>query len=384
MLNYLSHRNIRGSTVAFGPLMALMLLALPLPSAFAGDPGPDAPKLKTEQEYLEELTRDTKLDINDPLAVFDFVMSSLPERVKIYPTENYFYFTFMHKGVTYAGNIRLDASDRDQGYVNFAYFEEYAYWRQPDEPIYRHLNATDGVTVEKLDKFSYRVSFRGKSVIFDLNDLSNVKPPEGMLNPNEDYLGPIYDESGIQFYLVFNKDLKVFHYILNESGPVPEVFDQSKVSDRIIVGRRTSFAFYKDKKRDRKILIGVFEGNTQLNNYFDGPFDQLPDNFQEGDALRKAILTILPEYEGKLDRWGSLPDGSERYAITPYMYYASVDDLAYFDKCVNDKNRPEDQYYACFSVEQDEGDNPDDKEKAEGENKPDDDKAAAKTGKPQQ
>ena len=33
-------------------------------------------------------------------------------------------------------------------------------------------------------------------------------------------LGPIFDESAIQFYLVFNKRLKVFHYVLDESGTV--------------------------------------------------------------------------------------------------------------------------------------------------------------------
>ena len=44
-------------------------------------------------------------------------MSQLPERVKVYPTENYYYFGFLHDGIRYAGNIRLDASQsrRRQG-----------------------------------------------------------------------------------------------------------------------------------------------------------------------------------------------------------------------------------------------------------------------------
>ena len=37
---------------------------------------------------------------------------------------------------------------------------------------------------------------------------------------------------------------------------------------------------------NRQILIGAFVGNTQLNNYFDGPFDQLPDNY-EGPRRRR-------------------------------------------------------------------------------------------------
>jgi hypothetical protein len=34
-------------------------------------------------------------------------------------------------------------------------------------------------------------------------------------------------------------------------------------------------------------MIGAFEGNMRANNYFDGPFDQLPDNFIEGETLAR-------------------------------------------------------------------------------------------------
>jgi hypothetical protein len=33
----------------------------------------------------------SELAINDPMAVFDFAFGSLPARVKVYPTENYYY-----------------------------------------------------------------------------------------------------------------------------------------------------------------------------------------------------------------------------------------------------------------------------------------------------
>ena len=72
----------------------------------------DTPRLNTNQAYQEEATRKTALDVSDPLAVFGFVLNSLPERVKVYPTENYYYFSFLHDGVPNAGNIRLDASNR--------------------------------------------------------------------------------------------------------------------------------------------------------------------------------------------------------------------------------------------------------------------------------
>ena len=78
----------------------------------------------------------------------------------------------------------------------------------------------------------------------------------------------------------------------------------SKVADRILIGQRTGFAYYLDDKLDRKILVGVFEGNARVNNYFDGPFDQLPDNFLEGDTLRQIILEVEPSLAGQIDRFG--------------------------------------------------------------------------------
>ena len=55
----------------------------------------------------------------------------------------------------------------------------------------------------------------------------------------------------------------------------------------------------------------------RANNYFDGPFDQLPDNFIEGETLRDAILAVRPQLKGEIDRFGGAPDGSIRFMIGP-------------------------------------------------------------------
>src|SRR5690349_1541290 len=68
----------------------------------------DPPPLQTNQAYVEEVMGKTTLDVNDVMSVFGYVMAKLPERVKVYPTENYYYFWFIHNGIRYAGNIRLD------------------------------------------------------------------------------------------------------------------------------------------------------------------------------------------------------------------------------------------------------------------------------------
>ncbi len=330
--------------------VSLLAALTSVPPLRAADDAPSA-QVQTHQAYIEQLSAKNAFDITDMKAVFGFVLNSLPDRVKVYPTENYYYFKFHHHGVRYAGNIRLENETRDQGKVHFAYDVETNAWNERHKGDVFHilLDAHQGVMVEKLDALSYRVAYQGKSVIFDLNDLSGVKPPAELLTADERYIGPIFDDSGIRFFLVYNSTLKLFHYLLDEGVPVPDVFFSLKVSDRLIVGNRTGFAFYRDAKRLRKILVGVFDGNVRVNNYFDGPFDQLPDNFIEGEALRSAILEVDPGLKGKIDRFGSAPNGETRFLIAPYLQYFEEDDLAVVHKCATNKRVPAKQYYACFA-----------------------------------
>jgi hypothetical protein len=330
--------------------LAAAALAATIAAASAQDAG--APKLEPLEAYINEVTQDTKLDVKDPMAVLAFVLNSLPDRVKVYPTENYYYFNFYHGGGPYAGNIRIEPADDGTTTVHFVYYEDWSEWRQDSPLTHVVLDASKGVTVEKLDRLVYRLTYDGKSVVFALNDLSQVKPPDGVLAPGETYLGPIFDESAIRFFLVYNPKLKVFHYILDETVKVAEDFFADERHDRILLGKRTGFAFYKDRLRDRKILIGVYEANFRLNTHFDGPFDQLPDNFIEGEALRQAILEVDPRLKGKIDRFGSFldTDGAVRFQIKPYASYKTVGELYDLDKCATSRLHRA-SYYTCFVAE---------------------------------
>jgi hypothetical protein len=312
------------------------------------------PRLYFNEAYAEDAMRATILDTSDPMAVFAFVLGNLPDRVKIYPTENYYYFYFIHRHVRYAGNFRLDITDRDEGKIHFTYYEDLAEWTR-DDPAITHivLDGAKAVNVEKITRFSYRVSHDGKAAVFELNDLSNVKPPPGSLGPDEIYLGPIFDESAIRFFLVFNRKLKIFHYVLDETIEVADALVPIRATDHIQIGRRTGFAFYRDDRLSRKILIGVFEGNTLVNNYFDGPFDQLPDNFIEGEALRDAILAAAPRLAGKIDRLGISPDGKTRHLIGPYRRYRTEKELVIFHTCATDTRIQPARYYECFVFDDD-------------------------------
>ena len=329
-----------------GLLAAIAVLANSAMTARAQSP--EHPRLHTNEAYVEESTRATTLAIADAMQVFAFVLASLPDRVKVYPTENYYYFRFVHAGTPYAGNIRLDPLERDQGKVQFSYYPDPTEWRDKIEgDTYVVLDASRGVAVERLERLVYRVSYRNKSVVFALNDLSQVKPPADALGPDERFLGPIFDESAVRFFLVYNSKLKIFHFILDETVTVADELIASARSDRILIGRRTGFAFYRDHRLERKIMIGAFESNSRLNTYFDGPFDQLPENFIEGEDLRQAIVEADPSVKGQIGRLGHFSDGEGRYLIHPYMLYKKESDLLAVHRCASGKVRAP-TYYRCF------------------------------------
>ena len=328
--------------------LAIILCAIT--ALAAGALAQEAPKLTTNQAYVEELARKTTLAIDDPMAVFAYVLDSLPDKVKVYPTENHYYFSFLLNGVRYAGNVKIDAQLRSEGKVVFNYYEDRPVWLTDKAGTNLILGAAQGVAVEQVDPLAYRVSYKSKSVVFALNDLSQVKPPAAALAPGEQFIGPVFDDSGIRFFLVFDPKLKLFHYVLDETIEPADVLVPAPVGEgRILLGKRTGFALYRDQRRDRKIMIGAYEGNVRANNYLDGPFDQMPDNFIEGDSFRDAILSVEPELKGQINRYGSFSDGA-RYAIETYMEYRDPKELEIFDRCATSRRIPAEMYEACFSL----------------------------------
>jgi hypothetical protein len=310
---------------------------------------PDRPALETNEAYVQQVTRTSALAIADPMAVFAFVLGSLPERVTVYPTENHYYFSFLHAGARFSGNIKIDARLRDEGRVRFSYYQEQAAGGGGALDVEVVTEPSRGVTVEKVEPLAYRVSYGAQSVVFVLNDLSQVRPPAGALVAHEQFIGPVFDESAVRFFLVFNARLKLFLYLLDETVKVADMLMPAPRNDRILIGQRTGFAFYRDHRIDRKILIGALEDNVRANTYFDGPFDQIPDNFIQGEAFRQAILALEPDLKGKIDRFGAMPDGA-RYAVVPYMSYRTPRDLDVFHRCATSRRIPAAAYHRCFAV----------------------------------
>jgi len=332
-----------------GRLRAAVLAAAAGFYAIGGACALDRPRLSTNEAYVEETLRAMEFEISDPLSVLAFVLENLPDRVKVYPTENYYYFRFTLNGTPYAGSIRLPPGERDEGKIEFGYYKDLTEWSDAlAGGVHLIVSPAQGLEIERLDRFAYRLTYRNKSVVFMLNDLSDVRPPAAALGADENFLGPIFDESGVRFFLIFNAKLKLFHYVLDETVRVADDLVAVAGAHRILIGRRTGFAFYRDHLADRKILIGAYEGNSRINNYFDGPFDQLPENFIQGEELRGAIVASDPSVRGQLDRLGNYLHEEGRYLIHPYMLYHRQSDLQPIHACAARSQRRPALYYRCF------------------------------------
>ncbi|PWV99082.1 hypothetical protein DFR52_104374 [Hoeflea marina] len=333
----------RAANAAAGTLM-LAVACLAASPAAADNP------IHTNEAYIDEIRAAAGFDVAKIDEAFAYVFDQLPGEVTVYPTENYYYFKFIHGGVPYAGNFRLDVADRDTGVIHFAYFSENNGFDQ--QPVSGHLaySAELGVGVKKTGDLDYAVTARGRTVVFHLNDLRGVRPAQGMMAAGEEFIGPVFDESGVPMLLMWNADLEMFVYVLDETSPA-ETYVESQVSSQIRLGLRTGFAWYRDRYLDRWILVGVAAAQTELNTYFDGPFDQLPDNFIEGEKLRAAFLALSPEVEGQIDRWGNSADLTGRMLADPYVLYSEESELSQFDQCAAAATDPA-SYYPCFAVGQ--------------------------------
>src|SRR4051794_511794 len=104
-------------------------LAAALLSLYSGNSRAESPRVYTNESYLQDAMQKSDLRIGDVKSVFRLVFNSLPARVTVYPTENYYYFYFYYRGVKYAGNFRFDIEDRDRGLVHFNYFKDFSLWQ---------------------------------------------------------------------------------------------------------------------------------------------------------------------------------------------------------------------------------------------------------------
>lgn len=277
------------------------------------------------------------LDVRNSDAVFAWVFQHLPPEVMVYPTENYFYWRLICGGREIRGNFRPASGLREKGIVSFAYEE----WLEfPDDVlekdqlrIARRLGAEDGVTVSCPDPLTCDISCEGKSVRFRFQNLPQLPPANpATLGPDERFVSRTWDESGLPFFLCYQTNARCFFWVLNEEKPVSEHF--TALAPSTDLGRRTGFVFWTDPAHaNRKVLTAVREASIRRNDYYDGPFDQLADNYAAQVPLRATIEAAFPALKGQVDLYGYFtqgPDAGNRVALTSYLAYGTTEQAQKF------------------------------------------------------
>lgn len=272
---------------------------------------------RTNEEVLRVLDESDIADIDDRSAVVRYVLDQCPIIANVHPTEQYYYFKFVWKYRRISGNFRF--CDSRKGVVHFGYFDEF-------DPAFTRfgsiVNCVNGT-----------VRCEGRSVTVDLQGIARTfvihEFPSSMdsakVSRHEQVIAGVVDESGYCFWLVYNEKQRLMYYLLDESRLPEQKHLLSLRSVEIEVGVESRFVFFLDRSLNRRILIGVLAENVRKNNYFDGPFDQVPPDLQI-----KAILEDVYPYvkERKVDAHGNfLDEFGARVAISPYVMYQSIPEL---------------------------------------------------------
>lgn len=309
----------------------------------------------TNEAFIRGL-RDQSLRIDKPQEVFAFVLSRIGPEVSVFPSENYYYFKFPAAGRIFSGAIHLTPGKRDSGIVSFSYHEEVVEDSAAVFSNYKMLYAIkefqefghkDGVLVKKLHDLAYSVSYGKTKVVFHLDpDPGTSSLP--VLEASEELAGRSFDESGLAFFLVFEKENSTFYWILDETGYVPEHF--TPLTSDTLIGVRTKYVFYQDPAANRKMLVAVEKTEVQRNSWYDGPFDQLPDNAIVLGRIRGLKSKIesagLAEpsegvTDGRIDELGQYIDTLQKplqisVSISPYVQYRLShlrEDLKFIENC---------------------------------------------------
>lgn len=289
------------------------------------------------QQFANEGYYKDEVDLEDVDAYFWHIFSRLPDEVTIYPSENYFYFIDYIAGRQIWGNIRLPAGRRERGVVSFGYSEFSEFPSNPGNYVSRskYFTEGDGLSIKSKDKdpFTWLVTYNKKTVTFHLHKLSIEPPKSFALKTNEVFIQRNFDESGMQFFLLFNTTGNYFFWVLNEEEIVPDEFTQ--LDKDILVGRRTGFAFWIDpEKTPRKVLATVRKISVTRNDYYDGPFDQLADNYVDHNKVSQWMERAIPSIKGRIDKYGYYTDVERpsRVALSCYGNYYTHGEVIDFVK----------------------------------------------------
>lgn len=305
-----------------------------------------------EGEALSEVLRQPvghEVQFSDPRSVLKYVLANAPPRAIVYPTEQYYYYSFPLGSRLVSGNIRfVDAVD---GGISIGYFDAY---NESDLIVGTFQSGQDGLELSyAADHCEIRVRIDNIERVFVLDDEAFGSPSIELLE-DEQFISGIRDESGYFLYLMYWKPQRSFYYVLNPSKQLPERWSRGE-SDTVELwfGDQSRFCFYHHRATDRFILVGVHERHIRENTMYDGPFDQVPPRLPIRAIVEEAYPYVIAA--GGIDAHGNFvrTEGS-RVAISPYRAYRSGPELVVeLETVVRDSNKPDAWLGATYEYKRD-------------------------------
>ncbi len=264
-----------------------------------------------------------EMDFADPKSILVAALQAAPENSVIFPSERYFYFETTIGSRQVSGNLRF--TDADKGVLHIGYFDRFdgEARRGGSFGSSEDVHVTPGPAAE-----TWTVRVGGISRGFRLDQRYRTAVDRVSLLPDECFVSGVFDESGVVFALLFHAPTASLYYVLVDDSSLERRVPLPKNGAATFeVGLASRFVYYVDHQTDRRILVGVHAANVRDNNYFDGPFDQVPPDL----ALRDLLHASYPytKFGGGIDEHGNFnSQEGQRVAITPYQQYRSIDELS--------------------------------------------------------
>ena len=291
------------------------------------------------ENTIEELSLGSRAAACDYRQVLPQLLKQIGSNADIYPSENYYYFSFNRAGSLFSGSLRLSSDRRDKGQLDYICYESYRSWIEAGSEIhvYKHLSSDDGVSIERLSAHTYRVSYGEAQTIFSLYQPDHISPGS-RLSPSETRVGRTLDESGSAFELIFNSKLNNFYFLLDQ-----QLLDsQISVPDHLIrsapntlISRRTGFVYYQSTNNKRYVLVAINQQESLLNSMFDGPSDHLPENSYSRLKFWDYVYQVYPGLVGKHTPGGTVNAQGDIFSLMPYRLYDQTSELDFIEACAH-------------------------------------------------
>ncbi len=259
----------------------------------------------------------------DPRAVLHHVLVWLPDNPVVYPSEMYYYFEFLDGPHVLSGNLRF--TDAHNGVLHMGYFDRTG----NAENIAKSWSEHEGVQVRfNPDDSTMTIRFEQHEKRFRIFD-PPTHPADATFADEPDlvFVTGLIDESGFHFDLFFSAMHNTFFYTRRSNCPFPaqmHVLDETS-SYKLLMDSISRFVFLEQTEAPL-ILVGVDLANVVENNYYDGPFDQIPPRLPIKALLERAYPYVV--YRGGINEHGEFIElSAQRVAISPYLQYGSVSDI---------------------------------------------------------